>query len=67
MNTMPESQEMYIDRKTIESLFFAVRNAVLASGGDGWGTICSPNYEKYADLFEEWEKGQLVPWFTSCL
>lgn len=34
-------------------LFEAVKTIVEMSGGDGWGIIISPEYERLADLFEE--------------
>jgi len=53
----------YYREETLVSNFHAVRNAVFDSGGDGWGCILSPDFEMYADLFEDFEKSLPEPFF----
>jgi hypothetical protein len=46
-----ENQRLYL-------LFKTVKEYVLYASGDGGGYIISENYEKYANIFEQYEKNR---------
>ena len=47
----------------LHALFKVVSKWTLNSGGDGWATIVSPNFDKLAELFGEWAE-QTKEWGT---
>ena len=51
-------------KERYEGLFWAIRQQVLASGGDGDGLVVSPEYKKLADLFQEYESQEGRGHFT---